>query len=803
MSGDDKAKAFAETVATDSGVTLAAVSGLGAAVTTDLGAREVLAGRWEILGLIGSGGMGTVYRARDRELDEDVALKVLRAEVLSPADLERFLREVKLSRKVTHKNVARVFELAEHGGRRFFTMELVEGESLRGHLERSGRLSVDAVVGVGVAVCRGLAAAHDEGVIHRDLKPDNVLVSKGGRIAITDFGIASSLERGSDKETSAFVGTPHYMAPEQVEGSKDIDGRADIYALGVMLFELAVGTPPFEAKTPLAVAALRLTKAAPDPKSLRPDLPDGLARIINKCLRRDPGERYATAAEVEAALLSETASGSAPSVMPPAPLSTAEVVVTSIPAHPPMRGVRIAVLPMANVGLGDDAYLAEGVTEDLIDALSAMQGLRVAAYGSVVALGGDARDPREAGKQLGVEVVAQGSLRRIPADRLRLTVRLSGVQDGIQLWVGRFDFAAAELLDINEEVARALAQAVAVKVPPPDRKLTDPIAIDLYLRARAKYREFWREGVLESVRFYELALERAPDAPLLVAGHALALARAAFFSAASLPDANAAAARALALAPELGEAHLAAGAVAMQESRIVDAYKYGLAAIARAPSLAEAHQLLGRILAETGPIEEAARALDFAAGLDPASGVTRRERIRLLALAGKWDEAFALLDGVAPDESLDRVGMMVVRLRLELWRGNLAALDQVRTHLGSLGSTLTGTANEFPIFLRAVAESIAQRRPFRLEELTAMTVETGSSRRLLFFHQLAIEANTLFGSMDHAIETLRSAVDKGLMDLVWLDHCPALSPIRETPTFIAARTELAERARGIHLLIPR
>jgi serine/threonine-protein kinase len=229
MSRDDKAKAFADTVATDSGLTLAHEVMAAAAVTTDLGAREVLAGRWEIRGLIGSGGMGTVYRARDRELDEDVALKVLRAEVLSPADLDRFRREVKLSRKVTHKNVARVFELAEHDGRRFFTMEIVEGESLRGRLERSGRLPFEAVIGIGIAVCRGLAAAHDEGVIHRDLKPDNVLISNTGRIAITDFGIASSLEREAGGEASAFVGTPHYMAPEQVDGSRSIDARADIY----------------------------------------------------------------------------------------------------------------------------------------------------------------------------------------------------------------------------------------------------------------------------------------------------------------------------------------------------------------------------------------------------------------------------------------------------------------------------------------------------------------------------------------------------------------------------------------------
>jgi serine/threonine-protein kinase len=801
MSRDDKA--FAETVATSTAVTLVGSVPAQAHTTMDLATREVLAGRWEIKGLIGSGGMGTVYRARDRELDEDVALKVLRAEVLSPVDLERFRREVKLARKVTHKNVARVFELAEHDGRRFFTMELVEGESLRDRLERSGRLSVDALISVAIAVCRGLAAAHDEGVVHRDLKPDNVLVAKGGRIAITDFGIASSVDPATGgSETTAFVGTPHYMAPEQVDGSRALDARTDIYALGVMLYELAVGTPPFEGKTSLAVAAARLTQVAPDPRSLRPDLPEGLAQIISRCLARAPEDRYPSAAQIEAALLSQTATGSSPALsLAPASLTpTPGLPHPVIPHAPSMRGVRLAVLPLSNVGLGEEGYLADGVTEDLIDALSTMQGLRVAALASVAKLAGANPDARAVGREIGVEVVVQGSLRRLPDGRLRLTVRLIGVEDGIQLWASRFDVTTAQLLDVNEDAAQAIAQAVAVKAPPPDRKLTDPVAIDLYLRARASYREFWREGVIESVRCYELALARAPDAPLLIAGHALALARLSFFSSSHGPAAADAARRALATAPELGEAHLAAGSVALQEGRILDAYRFAAAAIERAPSLAEAHQLVGRVLSETGPIDAALRSLDFAAGLDPASAMTRRERVRVLALIGRWDEAMSLLKTAATAQTIDRIGIAVMELRLNVWRGNLDAFYEARAAISGWIGQLTGTAAEFPRFIQALGKAIEEKRPFEVGDFQSVAPDAGSSRRVTFFHQLAVEANAQFGTTEHAIAILARAIDRGLTDLVWVDLCPALDPLRADPRFGPLRERLFARTQEIRSL---
>ncbi|AKV04164.1 Serine/threonine protein kinase [Labilithrix luteola] len=235
----------------------------------------LVANRYELLGMLGGGAMGTVYRARDRELDEIVALKVLRRELAATEGmLERFRREVKLARRVTHRNVARTFDIGEHGGDRFLTMELVRGEGLASLLTRRGRLPLAEVVSISRDVCAGLSAAHAAGVLHRDLKPDNVVLAEDGRAVITDFGIARAASEGElGRTVGGIVGTPAYMAPEQVEGAPNLDARADLYALGAMIFELLTGSLPWTGETVIAVAAARLLQPPPDPRTHVADLP--------------------------------------------------------------------------------------------------------------------------------------------------------------------------------------------------------------------------------------------------------------------------------------------------------------------------------------------------------------------------------------------------------------------------------------------------------------------------------------------------------------------------------------------------
>lgn len=251
--------------------------------------------RYEILAEVGRGGMGIVYKARDRETGEAVAIKVLKQEISSdPAVLQRFKNELKLARKITHRNVCRLYEFNRAGDVAYITMEFVEGESLRSLLRR-GRLDLKTTLGLAHQIAEGLQEAHRQAVVHRDLKPENVLITPDGWVKIMDFGIARSLEVNT--LTVTLIGTPAYMAPEQAKGLH-IDQRADIYSLGLMLYEMATGVPAFQADTPMAVLLQQIQEEPRPPHLLNPKLPGSLERLIVRCLQKDPNDRFATAQEL-------------------------------------------------------------------------------------------------------------------------------------------------------------------------------------------------------------------------------------------------------------------------------------------------------------------------------------------------------------------------------------------------------------------------------------------------------------------------------------------------------------------------
>jgi len=273
--------------------------------TTDINPLEpslrVLAERYDLLEEVGRGGMGIVYRARDRETGDVVALKVLQPDVANrPELIERFKAELLLARKITHKNVCRVYELNRFGPVAAISMEYVEGESLRALLNRVEGLSVRQGLKILAQVMAGLAEAHARGVVHRDLKPENIVIARDGTVKVMDFGIARSLETDSTK-TGTLIGTPAYMSPEQVEG-KPVDARSDLYALGLLMYEMFTGQLAFQADTPAALALKRLQEPPPSPRAIDPYLPDHLDRAIERCLQRDPKKRFQSVAELEAAL---------------------------------------------------------------------------------------------------------------------------------------------------------------------------------------------------------------------------------------------------------------------------------------------------------------------------------------------------------------------------------------------------------------------------------------------------------------------------------------------------------------------
>ncbi len=767
--------------------TLVADAPEGGRSTAEFPAR-LIGGRYELLGLLGAGGMGSVYRVRDTELDEIVALKMLQRELVSSPDMnERFRREVKLARRVTHPNVARMFDIGEDHGEKFLTMELVDGEPLA-HLVQRGPLTIARVVEIVAAVCQGLTAAHAAGVVHRDLKPDNVLLSRDGRVVITDFGIArGAVGPGAAQQTiGGVVGTPAYMAPEQVEGGA-VDGRADLYALGVMVFEMLTGTLPWEGEHPYAVALARLLRPPPDPRQRRPELPEPLAQVVLRCLARRPDERYATAAEVAAALARLTVPVAAP--------QATQVLLPGPAPEPPLHGGQapgksVAILPLRNQGTPEDDYLAAGLTEELIDTLSMARGLRVRPRGAVAHLKGQDLDPREVGRKLDVQVVVEGSLRRL-GDRVRVLTRLVSVSDGFQLWARRFDRPAAEVLVISDEAARAITEALTVQAAPPAREAAaDGRAIDLYLRARHEYRKGDQPAMVQALALFQQAVALMPDDPTLLAGYALTCARCWFFGTEGAADlASDAADRALRLAPHRGEPHLATAIVRFQQGDHVGAATALRQALVLSPSLAEAYDLIGRILVESGPIDEGVKWLRTAIALDPTlSSRATLDLARAHALLGQWEECDRLLD----EPQFVHAGLWITRARLYAWRGDrergLAYLDRVAGSGEAAGPAL----GVLRIAIGATSGEAAE------STLVATFNTPHSSRRSrAFFGQLVAEMACRMGDLGRAISAVEQAAADGLQDLMWLERCPLLAPLHADWRFAGLRERLGRRAAEI------
>lgn len=759
-------------------------------------------GRYTLLGLLGSGGMGTVYRARDEELDEVIALKMLLPEFVDEAGmLERFRREVKLARRVTHKNVARVFDIGEHGSSKFLTMEYIEGDTLSARVVHQGPMPVLQVVDIAVALCAGLSAAHAAGVVHRDLKPENVMIAKDGRVVIMDFGIARArVEDASRTQVGAAIGTPAYMSPEQVQGLEDIDARADIYALGAMLYELLTGVQPWRGESIVAVAAARLMQPPPDPCAKRPSLPVSVGEFVKKCMAKERDQRFASAQvvanELGALMMSSdhfpaASATSRTSLSVGVQTNTSVVPVMSTPtpasAPPPSTDKTVALLPFRNNGPPTDDYLAEGLTDDLIDTLSMTSGLKVRPRGVVMRFKGVDQDPREIGRELGVQVVVEGSVRRAPAG-LRITARVLSVADGFQLWAKRFDRPEKDLFVVNDEVATAIAEALTVDMTSPTRQApTDPKAIELYLRARAEYRKFWQTGVQVAAELLEQALKLAPDDSTILSGYASALARLCFYNGAHAAPAKAAAEKALNAAPHLPEAYIAMGHALMQLGDMAGAVRHLRQAVQRAPSNPEPHWVLGMILVETGPIEDAAHELETTLSLDPTLPTVHRLLVRVAVARRDWPRAYALIDqSRAIDGAFSHMSNM---LRYGLWNRDEERLERTLTELEN-------TENR-PVVTQAMVETYRKRHlhnnPTSFRHLAFD--QSAGWRRTAYFLQVEAEIAAYARDDERVRETFRLCSESKLQDLMWFDHCPLFEPYRSLPEFVHARTIVATRAQ--------
>ena len=834
------------------------------------------AGRYQIEREVGRGGMGTVYRALDVMVGDVVALKVLDTSVTGGSDqMEWFRREVRLARRITHPNVARTHDMGEQGGAHYITMEFVEGTTLQdllrvregeGEGEGEGRrrrvaLEPARAARIALAVAEGLAAAHAAGVVHRDLKPANVLIERTGRVVLTDFGIARALsDEGAGARTMGVVGTPLYMAPEQLSGAA-VDVRVDVYALGLIIFEMMTGALPFAGETPIAAALARLTQPAPDPRATRPNLPAQLAELVLQCLAPDPAHRPASATAVAERLrawlvavgeplvgLSVTAlaagdSGAAAAVSYSNLTPTQQQVVTSVvpgtmtggltqggltqggltqggltqggtrggpgttqqrPLRPlapvPSAGRALAVLPFRYIGPPEQSYLGDALTDELIDVLSRTRGLRVLGSGATAKYRNE-RDPREVAKDLGVDAVVDATV-QASATQVRVAVRLVEVATGTQLWSDRFESGLEDLFELQDRISKRIAEALRVELSTAAGSIDAPAeAIALYLRGRRQLLAYRMTGPDGAIELLEQAIALAPSFDQAIACHAIACLRTWFIPNSFVND----------------------GAARDWEQEARDSVAR---ALVEAPDLAETHLARAMLGAQLGEWRETIKALARALEIAPTYAHAHQYLAQLQCEAGNSKEGLErakLAHDLEPSlvmslfdiarlhalhgqrEESERVLAMVdrnsrMRSAMIQFRLRVAGwFGDIQTVRDIVDDLLGDDVDGFGRYVISYARALAG--DFGKEELDVLTSDltqnAPSPRFYTLMCQTAVEIYASQGYPEDALRYFQQAADRVLIDIEWIDRCPSLASIRGLPGYADARRKVRQRVQAM------
>ena len=625
----------------------------------ELTTGSMFAGRYKIVEELGEGGMGKVYKVIDKQLNEEVALKLIRPEIASDKKtVQRFRNELKLSRKISHRNVGRMYELMEDQGSLFFTMEYVPGQDLMGLIRQSGRLAVGTTISIAKQVCEGLAEAHRLGVIHRDLKSHNILIDKRGIARIVDFGIARSLTGKSITRVGAMIGTPEYMSPEQTE-AKELDQRCDIYSLGIILYEMVTGQLPFAGDTPLSVAMKHKGQIPTDPKELNPQIPGDLSGLILKCLEKEKENRYQDAEALGLELANiELSIPTTERVAPRKKTRTSKAITVTFdlrrfcilalvaaalaiaaaliwPFLPKKDSIQsppdtpsIAVLPFEDFSPEkDQGHFCEGLRESIIHALKQARNLRVPA--TTFMFQGKQRDYRQIGQTLKVKTVLDGSVQKAE-DKVRIIAKLIDIADESIIWTGQFDPDQQDVFSILDKISMSIANKLKVnilgekKTGTVKRYTQDPEAWDLYSWGRYFWNKRTEDGFKTAINYFELAIEQDPSYALAHAGMADCYNLLGFYAYQQpnevYPKAKNAALEALNLDDTLAEAHASLGWILCHYEwdweRAESEFKR---AIELNPNHATAHHGYSVFLLYVGKFDESLDHIKRAQGLDPSS----------------------------------------------------------------------------------------------------------------------------------------------------------------------------------------
>jgi len=510
---------------------------------------------YKILEKIGEGGMGVVYKTEDTKLKRTVALKFLPLEMMRDQEAkERFIQEAQAAAALNHPNICTVYEIDEADGHNFIAMEYIEGHSLKEKIT-SSPVGIDEVLDIVGQIAQGLGEAHQNGIIHRDIKPANIMLTQRGQAKIMDFGLAK-LEWGVElTKTATIMGTVAYMSPEQAKGEK-VDLRTDIWALGAVLYEMLSGERPFESNRDQAVIYSILEE---DPKSIskmRKNVPSELDHLVLKCLEKNPNNRYKNMASLYSDLKSVSS----------------RIKSTSSPKSITEKKPSIAVLPFVNISADpENEYFSDGLAEELINALTRFENLRVVARTSSFAFKGEKIDIREIGQKLNVKTLLEGSVRKA-GKRVRVTAQLINVEDGYHIWSERYDRDLEDVFAVQDEITIKIIDKLKADLELPSkiqekRHSKNLEAYDLYLKGRYYINRLSPEWADKTISCYKQALEKDPDYALVYAGlaEAYGLLSTGFDilpSKDTMPKAREAAEKALQLDPALAEAHAALALIA-------------------------------------------------------------------------------------------------------------------------------------------------------------------------------------------------------------------------------------------------
>jgi serine/threonine-protein kinase len=554
----------------------------GAAPALDEIARlnAALAGRYVVESEIGRGGMACVYRARDLRHARMVALKALRADVSTSVGVERFVAEIRYAARLGHPHILPVHDSGEAAGTVFYVMPLVAGETLRSRIQRDKRLDVDAAVGIVGEIADALAYAHREGIVHRDVKPENILLLQGHAI-LADFGIARAVARSADTGltgTGIIIGTPAYMSPEQAVGDHAIDGASDIYSLGCVLYEMLAGEPPYAAPSAATAIARRLAAAPPSIHERHPELGEALSRELQRALAINPSERHPSASAFADALRIARSTVAAPAT------------------------VAIAVLPFANLSADiENEYFSDGLTEELIGDLSKVRSLRVTSRTSVMHLKGTTDDVPAIARKLGVRYLLEGSVRKA-ASNVRIAVQLIDAQSDTSTWSGKFDGAVSDVFDLQERVSREIVRVLDINLSSVEdrrlaaRRIESLSVLDCYLRARHEINRMSADAIERATRLLMDGLAMSPGNAVLETALGMAevsrAKTAAGYDETRLAHAEARARRVIASDPELPQGEFLLGLIAFERGLLVDAVRHLHRALEIDPSYGDAVQYM-------------------------------------------------------------------------------------------------------------------------------------------------------------------------------------------------------------------